>query len=91
MSIGQIVEGTVNNVFGLEETLFKIRIEVCRNNCPLLKINSIFGEICNHELCLNPNTNETSEEDKPNFYRGCGCVLGSKTRVPEAHCPAKKW
>jgi len=91
MSFSQIIEGSVNNALNLQETLFKTRIAVCRNGCPLLKIHSIFGELCNESLYLNPITGETSEVGKIGFYRGCGCVLGSKTRVPEAHCPAKKW
>jgi len=50
-----------------------------------------FGEVCNSSLYLNTVTNEVSEVQRKGFIQGCGCVLSSKTRVKEAHCPAWKW
>lgn len=90
MSISQIVDGTVKNIFNQEEDLYNNRIKICRN-CKLLRQDSIFGEVCNPSIYLNPITNETSYFKKEGFYNGCGCILRSKTRVKEAHCPVGKW
>lgn len=65
-------------------------MEICLK-CKLKTHSSLFGDVCNGELYLNPATNETSEIEKPGFKQGCGCILASKTRVKDAHCPAKKW
>lgn len=90
MSIGQIVEGTYNNLTNKKVDLFKERIGICRQ-CKLMKMDKTFGETCNSRLYLNPETDEVSTEAKPGFFRGCGCVMGSKTRVQSAKCPAGKW
>jgi hypothetical protein len=90
MSIGQIVEGSYNNLTNKKEELYNERMKICRE-CKLMKMKGAFGEICNPRLYLNPDTNEVSKTPQEGFYRGCGCVLGSKTRVLRAKCPAKKW
>jgi hypothetical protein len=90
MGINQIIEGTINNLLGKKEDLFELRISICKK-CKLYTDNGIMPSLCNPYLYLNPNTNETSKTPKPGFYKGCGCVLGSKTRVKEEKCPAKKW
>lgn len=89
MSLKQIVKGTYNNITGREEALFKKRIAIC-NECPL-QMTKFGVQYCCPYLYLNPKTNQVSTVAKEGFYKGCGCVLGSKTRVPEKHCPAKKW
>lgn len=89
MSINQIVQGTFNNLLRREEELYKERIQICRN-CKLLMETKLFGAICNPNIYLNPITNETSSTAKAGFKNGCGCVLSSKCRVKEVHCPLNK-
>ena len=88
--VNQIITGTINNILNREEDLFNSRISVCRS-CKLLKIDSIFGEICNPRLYLNPVTNETSDKAMPGYTHGCGCVLRSKCRSKQSHCPLDRW
>lgn len=90
MSIGQIVEGTYNNLTNKEEDLYKDRIAVCKE-CKLYREDKVFGAVCNSRLYLNPATNEVSGVRAEGFKRGCGCVLGSKCRVKTAKCPLEKW
>lgn len=86
--IGQIIEGTINNVFNKNENLQQERMKICYK-CPLY--SSKFGGQCNNRLWLNVETGDISLVRQQGYIRGCGCVLNSKTRVPEAHCPAGKW
>lgn len=65
------------------------RMAICKK-CPLYK-KTIFGEICNSSLWLNPETNEVSNYAKNGWIRGCNCRLVYKTHSPESHCIAKKW
>lgn len=90
MSINQIAIGTLKNLFNKDEDLYLERIAIC-HKCKLYKVDKIFGEVCNSSIYLNPKTNEVSPIEKPGFYHGCGCVLGSKCRVKDAECPLKKW
>lgn len=90
MSVRKIVEGTLNNILSINDGLYKERMEICRS-CKLMKRNDLFGEMCDKTHYLNPETNQVSKEPKDGFFKGCGCVLASKTRVPEMHCPAGKW
>lgn len=87
--LSQIMEGTFNNVTNRKEDLYNERIKICRG-CKLLKKDEFFGEMCNSKLWVNPETDEVSYIPKDGFQRGCGCILKSKTRVPEAQCPIKK-
>ena len=89
MNAKDIAKGFFNNLTNREDLLYKERIAICRS-CKLLKKDSIFGEICNDNLFLNPNTDEISRENKQGFFSGCGCILRSKTRVPEARCPLNR-
>lgn len=73
-----------------DEDLYKKRIAIC-HECKLFWKDKLFGEVCNSSLYLNPITNETSKIKLPGFKHGCGCVLASKCRVKEAHCPLNKW
>ena len=88
-TVSQIVKGFYNNIVNKEEDLFQSRIEICRK-CKLHKDDPVFGEACNSNLYLNPVTDETSKTPKIGFYNGCGCILASKCRVPEAECPLKR-
>lgn len=88
LPIGQIVKGTVNNVLGLNNDISEPRLKICYS-CPLY--SPARGGVCNRKLWLNPNTGDVSTEEKDGYKRGCGCLLNSKTRVPEAHCPLNKW
>ena len=90
MSIGQIIEGNVNNLLNKKEELYRKRMKIC-DECPLLKTDGAFGKVCNSRLYLNPETNETVKTRTPGFFRGCGCLLHAKTRVESAKCPAGKW
>lgn len=90
MSINQIAKGFYNNATNKEQELFNKRILICRE-CKLLKIDKVFGEMCNARLYLNPATNETSLIALNGYTQGCGCVLKAKTRVKEAKCPVGKW
>lgn len=90
LDFNQIAKGTLNNILNKEEELYTTRIAFCRQ-CKLLTKHKIFGEICNPNIYVNPNTDEESVNPKPGFINGCGCVIGSKTRVKEAHCPLGKW
>ena len=65
----------------------KEREEICRS-CP------IFAKargICNPNLWLNPNTNETSDRAKAGYIRGCGCSVFIKMKNLSNHCVAGKW
>lgn len=85
MSVSQIIEGTVNNLLDKNTELYQERINICKK-CPLL--NSL--GICNPLKYLNPQTGEVSNTKKEGFVKGCGCVMSSKTRVPNAKCVVGK-
>ncbi len=84
-TVGQIINGTIKNILNQEDALYQERIAICRA-CPLLKQDSLFGEICNPTLYMN-SKGEVSQTARPGFQHGCGCVLRSKCRVKEAECP----
>lgn len=90
MGIKEIMSGTINNVLGKEQNLFDKRITICKE-CKLFLIDKLFGPVCNHGLFLNPITNTTSKKEESGFYRGCGCILGSKCRSVNSKCPTGKW
>lgn len=89
MGVSDIIKGHINEAIGANEDLSKNRLEICRK-CKLYKKAS-YGEICNNNLFLNPETDEVSVFPKQGFYKGCGCRLAAKTTLSTAHCPAKKW
>ena len=88
MEIGQIVQGHVNELLGLNESLKDKRMKICLK-CPLYK--DTLGGICNSNLWLNPKTNEISTEQEMGYYRGCGCRLQAKTTLTTASYKIKKW
>ena len=48
-----IIDGHLKELFNKEEDLSKQRVTICKS-CPLYKIDSILGELCNSKLYLNP-------------------------------------
>jgi hypothetical protein len=87
--MNQIIEGTINNLFNKQESLFNKRIKICEK-CKLYIDHPTFGPLCNNRLFINPITDEISNTKKEGFKKGCGCILRSKTRVVNAKCPINK-
>lgn len=87
-NVGQIVEGTVKNILDINTELSDERMKICKE-CPLYI--PFMGGQCNSKGWLNPNTNEVSTVAKEGYYKGCGCILKSKTKAKYAECPAGKW
>ena len=85
-----ILEGHLKELFNKEEDLSKQRVNICKS-CPLYKIDSILGEICNSKLYLNLETNQTSTYPRNGYYNGCGCRIQAKSRLITAKCPLNKW
>lgn len=90
MGLDQIISGHVKELLNQEQELFNERIKICRE-CKLLTKDKILGEICDKYKWINPDTQELSLIQLDGYINGCGCRLMAKTRVPEAHCPLKKW
>lgn len=88
MQIGQIVQGHVNELLGLNKDISQERMKICKI-CPLF-LNSL-GGICNPKLYLNPKTEDVSTTYKDGYKKGCGCRLLAKTKLVNAHCPNDKW
>jgi hypothetical protein len=86
--VKNMIEGYTNLALGRNEDMSITRMNICRA-CPLFK--DVAGGICNPRLWLNPITGDVKTEKTDGYYKGCGCVLNSKTRASGAHCPAKKW
>lgn len=84
-----IIKGHVNEIFNNNEELYQARISICEQ-CPLITYTNL-GPICNNKLWINPKTNETSEEAKKGYVRGCSCRLNAKTRNKDNHCIINKW
>ena len=83
-----IVNEHINEVLGLNKDISQERLKICKT-CPLYK-NS-FGGICNPNLWLNPKTMDISNKRRDGYYKGCGCMLTKKTKLPYAKCPAGRW
>lgn len=88
INVGDIIQGHVNELLDLNEDMSENRMRICRK-CPIFKKD--FGGICNHQLWLNPETNDISLVKKEGYRRGCGCRLLAKTTLANAACPAGKW
>ena len=85
-----IIDGHLKELFNKEEDLSKQRVNICKS-CPLYKIDSILGEICNSKLYLNLETNQVSTYPRKGYYNGCGCRIQAKSRLITAKCPLNKW
>ena len=88
MEVKNIIHGHINEVFNINDDISKKRLKVCYR-CPLY--SKKLGGICNNRLWLNVNTGDISVNKKEGDKNGCGCRLLSKTRLPNAECPLKKW
>ncbi len=85
-----IIDGHLKELLNKEEDLSKQRVNICKS-CPLYKIDSILGEICNSKLYLNLETNQVSTYPRKGYYNGCGCRIQAKSRLITAKCPLNKW
>ena len=88
MEIGNIVNGHVNELLGLNKDLSKERMKVCQK-CPLFSFK--YGGLCNNKLYIDPITNDVSIKPKDGYVRGCGCRLQAKTSLLNAKCIIDKW
>jgi hypothetical protein len=57
MEIGNIVNGHINEMLGLNKDISQQRMKVCYK-CPLFSPK--FGGWCNNKLYIDPNTNDIS-------------------------------
>ena len=88
MEIGNIIHGTVNELFGINQSISQKRLNICYS-CPLYVAK--LGGICNSKLWLNQITGDISSTKKDGYENGCGCRLQAKTKLPNAVCPLGKW
>ena len=88
MEIGNIVQGHLNEVLGLNKDISTGRLKICYQ-CPLYSSN--LGGMCNNRLWLNVETGDISTTAKQGYRRGCGCRLNAKTSLTNAVCPVGKW
>lgn len=66
------------------------RLQVCKR-CNLVRIDPVYGPVCDSTKYMNPKTGETSRLPHAGWIRGCACKLAWKTKNPTAHCVANKW
>ena len=83
-----ILNGHINELFGVNRELSYKRLKVCRK-CPLYSIK--WSGMCNSKLWLNPETGDVSDTVRDGYYKGCGCRLDAKTTLINEKCPAGKW
>lgn len=88
MQIGNIINGHVNELLGLNKNISETRLAICKR-CPLY--TSKFGGLCNNRLWLNTETGDVSISYKEGYVKGCGCRLNAKTTLAREKCPAGKW
>lgn len=88
MEVNQIIKGHVNELLGINKDISKERLEICYK-CPIYTKH--LGGICNSSLWFNPKNNDVIAHQEDGYVRGCGCRLQAKTKLKDAHCPAKKW
>lgn len=88
MEIGNIVQGHMNEILGLNKDLKQERLKICYA-CPIYSPR--LGGICNSKLWLNPVTGDVSTVKKDGYVNGCSCRLNAKATLSAAHCPANKW
>ena len=89
VNVKDIIQGHINEFMGKNEELAIERMSICRA-CPL-GLESTIGLMCDPDLWINPETNETSTYSKDGYVRGCGCRLAAKTTLPDNHCIINKW
>lgn len=84
LNFSDIAKGFYNNIMDKEQELYNYRMKICKE-CPLWKIDKLFGAICNSKLYIHKNGN-VSTTPKAGYIKGCNCVLASKTRLDYKHC-----
>ena len=72
------------------ENLIENRQKICEG-CPLYKIDSFYGPICDSNKYLSPDGTTISYFKKDGWTKGCGCHMKRKWHVPTAKCIAGKW
>jgi hypothetical protein len=50
------------------------RLKICEK-CPLVKMDPIYGPICDNSKYMNPKTGEVSRLPRSGWVRGCSCRL----------------
>ena len=90
MGLGAILDGHVNEALGTNQSMSEKRMTICKQ-CPLFKMKSVIGAVCDSKTWYNPETGEISNQRKIGFKHGCGCRLNAKTRLSYAVCPLGKW
>ena len=71
--------------------LYESRIEICKK-CPLYKLDSKRGPVCNNALYINISDKKTTSIlPKKGYIKGCGCHLKWKIANRKSKCPAGKW
>lgn len=88
LPVGQIVQGHINELVGLNEDISEKRLQICKK-CPIYSTE--WGGVCNRKLWLDPETNRVSLKPLEGYVQGCGCRLLAKTTLPNAKCVAGKW
>ena len=71
------------------EDFVEKRLEICRK-CAIMR-NTEWGMKCDDRKWLNKETNESSFFKKNGWVKGCGCMINSKSKNLNNHCPANKW
>jgi len=61
------------------------RLAIC-NKCPIYSNGR-----CNHDLWIDPETDEVSTYSKIGYVRGCNCLISIKAKNQFNHCVAGKW
>ena len=59
--------------------------------CEYCGIYDSSRKICNGQLFVNPHTNDVATNNKPGYFKGCGCYIPRKVLKADAKCPAGKW
>lgn len=78
----------LENIIKSIEEIAEYRMSICQR-CPVYSTK--YGGLCNNKLWFNPETNDVSTSSKIGYIRGCGCLLESKVKNPDAVCVAEKW
>lgn len=88
MEVGNIVDGNISKVLGLDKDFVKIRAKICED-CPIYSSKN--GGTCNSNLWIDPKTEDVSFKEKSGYVRGCGCILKFKWKDPIGKCIIGKW
>lgn len=73
----------------LDQNLYNERMAICEK-CPLYKVDSIRGPICDNNKYISPDGTQWSRFKKDGYVKGCGCGL-RKAKNPKNHCIIGLW